>query len=78
MVNLEMRRKMHLQLYMFKQKTNVTIVNNRHICFLLVGNNSDLDDLQILQNNVLRICNMSKVSDKISWIILHTKCKMLA
>ena len=28
---LEMRRKMHLQLYMFKQKHNVTIVNNRNV-----------------------------------------------
>ena len=29
--NLEMRRKMHLQLYMFKQKHNVEIVNTRNV-----------------------------------------------
>ena len=30
--NLVMRRKMHLQLYMFKQKHNVDLVNNRTVC----------------------------------------------
>ena len=30
--NLKMRREMHLQLYMFKQKSNVNIVNNRKVC----------------------------------------------
>ena len=30
--NLESRRKMHLQLYMFKQKGNLLIVNTRNIC----------------------------------------------
>ena len=30
--NLIARRKMHLQLYMFEQKSNHNIVNNREIC----------------------------------------------
>ena len=30
--NLEVRRKMHLQLYMYKQRTNVQIVNTRNVC----------------------------------------------
>ena len=33
--NLKARRKMHLQLYMFKQKNNPEIVNTRNICIRL-------------------------------------------
>ena len=35
-------------------------------------------DLQIIQNDTLRICNMSRTSDKISTVELHAKCKMIS
>ena len=46
--------------------------------FLLLScRNSDIEDLQKKQNDVLRICTMSKLSDKVSIVILHKKCKIL-
>ena len=46
--------------------------------FLLMSCNSgDLEDLQIVQNDVLRICNRSKLSDKVSIVDLHKNCKII-
>ena len=36
---------------------------------LLACNNSDLNDLQIIQNDVLRICNMTKLVDGIYSVV---------
>ena len=44
---------------------------------LLACNNGAIEELQIIQNDVLRICNMSKLSDKVSIVELHKKCKIL-
>ena len=35
-------------------------------------------DLQIIQNDVLRICNGSKLSDRISIELLHNKANLLS
>ena len=45
---------------------------------LLALNKSDLDDLQIIQNDILRICIVSKVSDRVSLVNLHKKCKIIS
>ena len=45
---------------------------------LLACNSGDLDDIQILQNDILRICNKSKISDRVSIPILHEKCKIIS
>ena len=45
---------------------------------LLACNNGDLNDLQVLQNDILRVCNMTNLSDKISIPTLHEKCKILS
>ena len=44
---------------------------------LLTCTSSDLDELQVIQNDVLRICTMSKLSDRISRIELHKICKII-
>ena len=44
---------------------------------LLTCTSSDLDELQVIQNDVLRICNRSKLSDRISRIELHKICKSI-
>ena len=41
-------------------------------------NKGDRDDIQTMQNDFLRICNMSQNSDKISIEKLHEKCKMIS
>ena len=45
---------------------------------LLSSNITDLDDLQILQNDVLRICTRVKLCDKVSITELHKKCKIIS
>ena len=46
--------------------------------FLLLScRKCDIEDLQKIQNDVLRICNVSRLSDKVSISVLHNKCKML-
>ena len=37
----------------------------------------DREDLQTLQNDILRICNMTRISDKVSIVKLHEKCKII-
>ena len=47
--------------------------------FLLMGSrNEDKSDVQILQNDILRICNRSRISDRVSIEALHAKCKMVS
>ena len=47
--------------------------------FLLIAwNKDDIDELQVLQNDTLRICNRSKVADMISICDLHKKCKIIS
>ena len=38
----------------------------------------DLDDLQVFQNYILRICTKTKLSDRISIEELHRKCKIIS
>ena len=38
----------------------------------------DISDFQILQNDILRICNLSRISDRVSIKELHAKCKIIA
>ena len=44
---------------------------------LLACKQKDLNDLQKIQNDVLRICNQSKLADKVSLKELHKKCKII-
>ena len=44
---------------------------------LLACNNSDLDEIQVVQNDILQICTRNKVSDKVSIANLHKKCKII-
>ena len=47
--------------------------------FLLVTcNKEDRNDFQKLQNDVLRICTMSRLADKVSIVKLHAKCKIIS
>ena len=47
--------------------------------FLIKALNKDKrNELQIIQNDILRICNMSKLSDRISLELLHKKAKLLS
>ena len=44
--------------------------------FLLLScNKNDIDELQIIQNDVLRVCNRSRLSDRVSVLELHKKKK---
>ena len=45
---------------------------------LLACKQKDLDDLQKVQNDVLRICNRTKLSDMVSVKDLHSKCKIIS
>ena len=45
---------------------------------LLACNAGDLDDLQKMQNDILRICNRSKLCDRVSLVALHKKCKIIS
>ena len=46
--------------------------------FLLVAcRKEDKNELQKMQNDILRICNKSRVSDRVSIPTLHAKCKIL-
>ena len=46
--------------------------------FLLISCNKEIKhDFQVLQNDVLRICCMSKIADRISIRELHVKCKII-
>ena len=47
--------------------------------FLLIScRKEDKNDLQKLQNDILRICNMSKLADRVSIPVLHKKCKIIS
>ena len=47
--------------------------------FLLLSlSKGDLEELQVLQNDILRVCNNTQISDKVSIEELHKKCKMLS
>ena len=42
--------------------------------FLLLSlSNGELEELQIMQNDILRICNKTKLSDKVTLVELHKK-----
>ena len=45
---------------------------------LIASNTSDMEDLQISQNDILRICTRTKLSDKVSIPELHSKCKIIS
>ena len=45
---------------------------------LLACNIGDIDDIQIMQNDILRVCNKSKISDRVPIALLHEKCKILS
>ena len=38
----------------------------------------DINDFQILQNDILRIWNLSRISDRVSIKELHAKCKIIS
>ena len=47
--------------------------------FLLVATRKeDRNDLQKIQNEVLRCCNNTKLSDRVSTRTLHAKCKIIS
>ena len=47
--------------------------------FMIIScNKGDKEYLQTMQNDILRICNKSQISDKISIEILHGKCKIIS
>ena len=46
--------------------------------FLLLScNQGDIEELQVIQNDILRICNMTRISDKVPIPELHRKCKII-
>ena len=45
---------------------------------LLACNMGDIDDIQIMQNDILRVCNKSKIADRVPITLLHEKCKILS
>ena len=46
--------------------------------FLLLScKNGDIDELQKIQNDVLRICNRTKLSDRVSLVTLHKNCNII-
>ena len=50
-----------------------------YVGFMLIScRKEDRNDFQILQNDILRICNMSRLSDRVSIPYLHAKCKILS
>ena len=47
--------------------------------FMLIScRKEDISDFQILQNDILRICNLSRISDRVSIKELHAKCKIIS
>ena len=47
--------------------------------FLLIATRKeDKNDFQKLQNDILRICNQSRLSDRVSIPVLHKRCKILS
>ena len=47
--------------------------------FLLLSlSNGELEELQIMQYDILRICNKTKLSDKVTLVELHKNVKYLA
>ena len=47
--------------------------------FLIIAcRKDDKSDLQILQNDILRICNRSRILDRVSIEELHTKYKIIS
>ena len=47
--------------------------------FLLIAcKKEDKSDFQVLQNDVLRICNMTRISDRVSIPELHAECKIIS
>ena len=47
-------------------------------CMLISCRKKDRNDLQPLQNDILRICNLSRISDRVSIVELHAKCKIIS
>ena len=45
---------------------------------LLSCNKEERNDFQKLQNDILRICTMSRLADKVSIYELHAKCKIIS
>ena len=46
--------------------------------FLLLScSTGDIDELQVIQNDILRICNETRISDPVSIPELHRKCKII-
>ena len=46
--------------------------------FLLLSCNAgDIEELQVIQNDILRICTRNRVSDRVSIPDLHKKCKII-
>ena len=46
--------------------------------FIIAFRKDDKRDLQVLQNDILRICNMSRISDRVSIEELHANCKIVS
>ena len=47
--------------------------------FMLIAcRKEDKNDLQVLQNDLLHICNRSRIADRISIAKLHAKCKIVS
>ena len=47
--------------------------------FMLIScRKEEKGDFQILQNDILRICNLSRISDRVSITELHAKCKIIS
>ena len=45
---------------------------------LLACNKEDINDFQKLQNDMLRLCTMSRLADKVSISKLHARCKIIS
>ena len=50
-----------------------------YVGFLLIASNqADMDDIQILQNDIIRICTRSRIADRVSITELHSMCKIIS
>ena len=50
-----------------------------YVGFLLIASiQSDLDELQVLQNDILRICKRTQLADRVSIPELHSRCNIIS
>ena len=59
------------------RQTILLIIDYAGFLLILCGKQHK-HDLQVMQNDILRTCNLSHLSDRVSIPELHAKCKMIS